>query len=141
MGSNASIHLQKDEIKAIEEDTGIIKSLLSKMIHLLTIFNVLNLIGFNENQIKRLYSRFKNLDRNDSGYLNRESFISIPELHVNPLRDRIIEVLIDDNGENGQLNFRQFAKVLSTFRRRKDNQSKADKLKFLFRVITCDYNF
>ena len=103
-------------------------------------FHRSNLQGFNENQIKRLYSRFKNLDRNDSGYLNRESFISIPELHVNPLRDRIIEVLIDDNGENGQLNFRQFAKVLSTFRRNKDNQSKEDKRKFLFRVLNYHSN-
>jgi Ca2+-binding EF-hand superfamily protein len=43
-------------------------------------------------------------------------------------------VLIDDNGTDGKLNFKQFAKVLSTFRRTKDSESKLKKLKFLFRV-------
>ena len=76
MGSNASMQLQKEEIEEISTET-----------------------GFNQKQVKRLYSRFASLDKNSSGYLDKQDFIRIPELHVNPLRDRIIEVLIDDNGK------------------------------------------
>ena len=75
MGSNASMQLQKDELDEICSDT-----------------------GFSPKQVKRLYSRFTTLDRDNTGYLDRQDFVRIPELHVNPLRDRIIEVLIDDNG-------------------------------------------
>ena len=75
MGSNSSMQLQKDELDEICSDT-----------------------GFSPKQVKRLYSRFTTLDRDNTGYLDRQDFVRIPELHVNPLRDRIIEVLIDDNG-------------------------------------------
>jgi Ca2+-binding EF-hand superfamily protein len=97
--------------------------------------------GFTANQIKRLYSRFTNLDKNNNGYLNKESFSRIPELHINPLRDRILEVLIDDNGEDGKLNFKQFARVLATFRRTKDIDLKEKKLKFLFSVCSLVFFF
>lgn len=75
MGSNASMQLQKEDIDEISKET-----------------------GFNQKQVMRLYSRFASLDKNNRGYLDKQDFIRIPELHVNPLRDRIIEVLIDDNG-------------------------------------------
>lgn len=75
MGSNASIVLQKDEVEEIVKET-----------------------GFSAKQVKRLYSRFTSLDKDNTGYLDKQDFVRIPELHVNPLRDRIIEVLLDDNG-------------------------------------------
>lgn len=114
MGSNSSMLLQKDEIQLIASET-----------------------GFTPSQIKRLYNRFTSLDKDDTGYLSKQDLLRIPELHVNPLCDRIIEVLIEDYGHEDKLNFRQFAKVFSTFRRGKsDNQgdvnSRAHKLKFLY---------
>jgi calcineurin B homologous protein 1 len=119
MGSNSSILLQKDEILLIANET-----------------------GFTPSQIKRLYNRFTSLDKDDTGYLTKQDFLRIPELHVNPLCDRIIEVLIDDNGQDNKLNFRQFAKVFSTFRRGKsgqnDSNSKENKLKFLFGIYDRD---
>jgi calcineurin B homologous protein 1 len=116
MGSNRSILLQKDEISEIATET-----------------------GFTSKQIQRLYSRFTSLDKNDTGYLSKQDFERIPELHINPLKDRIIEVLIDDNGHDEKINFRQFAKVFSTFRRGKtDSISKENKLKFLFSVYDRD---
>lgn len=116
MGSNRSILLQKDEIEEIEKDT-----------------------GFTSKQIKRLYNRFTNLDKSNSGYLTRNDFVRIPELHINPLRDRIVEVIIEDNGDDEKINFRQFVKVFSTFRRAKnDTNSKENKLKFLFSVYDRD---
>jgi Ca2+-binding EF-hand superfamily protein len=74
------------------------------------------------------------LDKDNNGFLNHEAFTRIPELHVNPMRDRIIEVLIVDYGHDGKLNFKQFAKGLSVFRRSKEPSDKELKLKFLFRV-------
>lgn len=43
------------------------------------------------NQIVRLYSRFINLDKRGQGYLDREDFLRIPELAINPLGDRIVD--------------------------------------------------
>jgi calcineurin B homologous protein 1 len=119
MGSNSSILLQRDEIELIAQET-----------------------GFTANQVRRLYNRFTSLDKDNTGYLNKQDFLRIPELHVNPLCDRIIEVLIDDNGQDGKLNFKQFAKVFSTFRKARDGQndfnSKENKLKFLFSIYDRD---
>ena len=116
MGSNRSILLQKEEIQAIASET-----------------------GFSAKQITRLYSRFTSLDKKNLGYLSKEDFARIPELHINPLRDRIIDVIVDDNGHDEKINFKQFAKVFSTFRRDKtDDVSKDNKLKFLFSVYDRD---
>lgn len=103
--------------------------------------------GFTQNQIKRLYSRFTSMDKDTKGYLTRQDFLLIPELHVNPLRDRIIDVLIDDYGSADKINFRQFARVFSTFRRShgksnaensEETNSKEKKLKFLFKMYDRD---
>lgn len=129
MGSNASILLQKEEIDEIVKET-----------------------GFTSNQVKRLYNRFTNLDKDETGYLSKSILTRIPELHVNPLRDRIIEVLINDYGSDGKLNFRQFAKVLATFRRKTasstsshhhhddmhEPNSRENKLRFIFDVYDRD---
>jgi Ca2+-binding EF-hand superfamily protein len=116
MGSNRSILLQKDEIQEISAET-----------------------GFSPKQITRLYCRFTSLDKKNLSYLTKEDFVRIPELHINPLRDRIIDVIVDDNGSNDRINFKQFAKLFSTFRRGKtDNVSKDNKLKFLFSVYDRD---
>ena len=118
MGSNSSLLLQKEDIQIIAEET-----------------------GFNPSQIKRLYNRFHSLDKGDTGVLTKNDLLLIPELHVNPLCDRIIEVLIDDHGREGKLNFRQFVQVFATFRRGKSNNptnSKVNKLRFLFNVYDRD---
>lgn len=122
MGSNSSL-LQKEEIDEIAKDT-----------------------GFTSNQIKRLYNRFISLDKDNTGYLTKNTLTRIPELHINPLRDRIIEVLISDYGTEKKLNFKQFAKVLSIFRRRVHAEmtqqqlqnSRESKLKFIFDIYDRD---
>lgn len=121
MGTGSSALLQKTEIEQIANET-----------------------GFSSGQIKRLYNRFKSLDKEQQGYLTKSALTGIPELHVSPLRDRIIDVLINDYGSDNTLNFRQFAKVLSTFRRKNspsDNvgpHSRENKLRFVFSVYDRD---
>jgi len=53
--------------------------------------------------------------------LDREDFLRIPELAINPLGDRIVDAFFTDHGVNdpetdARINFRQFVKVLAHFR-------------------------
>lgn len=79
----------------------------------------MNLIKFTvtANQIERLYSRFTSLDRGDLGTLSREDLLRIPELAINPLGERIVDLFHMDSGNNcDRINFLQFMRVLSKFR-------------------------
>lgn len=129
MGSNYSTMLNKEEISEITDST-----------------------GFSAAQVKRLYNRFTALDKENKGYLTKQDFIMIPELHVNPLRDRVIAVLLEDHGQEEKINFKQFAQVFATFRRGEHSHSHAQssqlippnskekKLKFIFSVYDRDGN-
>lgn len=88
------------------------------------------------NQIERLYSRFTALDRNDCGTLSKDDLLRIPEIAINPLGARIVDLFFQaDNGTTHErVNFRQFLHVLAHFRPIKDNKenklnSREEKLK------------
>uniref|UniRef100_A0A1I8EF91 EF-hand domain-containing protein n=1 Tax=Wuchereria bancrofti TaxID=6293 RepID=A0A1I8EF91_WUCBA len=69
------------------------------------------------NQIVRLYSRFLSLDKQGRGYLDRDDFLRIPELAINPLGDRIVDAFFTETEDLGQkINFREFIRVLAHFR-------------------------
>lgn len=95
MGNKNSSMLQDEEIQIISEET-----------------------GFSPAQIERLYSRFKSLDKSGiCGSLSREDFLRVPELAINPLCDRIVHMFfVDCDEDHDRINFRQFMKVLATFR-------------------------
>lgn len=95
MGNKASSMLQDEEIKVINEET-----------------------GFSPAQIERLYSRFKSLDKSGiCGTLSKQDFLRVPELAINPLCDRIVHMFfVDCDEDHDRINFRQFMKVLATFR-------------------------
>jgi len=87
------------------------------------------------------------LDLNRNGFLEREDLLSIPELNVNPLGDRIIHAFFSENPtvkETERLRFQDFAHVLAKFRPicNKDDtvklNSKRDKLLFSFRMYDLD---
>ena len=113
--------------------------------------------GFTAKQVQRLYSRFKSLDKRDCGFLTREDLLCIPEVisdhlsfeyfsslfdqvNINPLGERLIDVIMDDYGENNKINFKQFIFLLAKFRRAKVRSSTTEfntrdsKLRFLFDV-------
>ncbi|CAF0719928.1 unnamed protein product [Adineta steineri] len=115
MGSNASIMLQQEDLQNICQQT-----------------------GFTAKQVQRLYSRFKTLDKRDCGFLTREDLLCIPEVNINPLGERLIDVIMDDYGENNKINFKQFIFLLAKFRRGRVKSSTTEfntrdsKLRFLF---------
>lgn len=79
-------------------------------------------------EIERLYSRFQKLDRNGSGTLDADEFYLIPELAMNPLVPRIVQ-LFDG------VNFSQFVALLSAFG---PGASRDAKIDFAFKFYDVD---
>ena len=79
MGNSNSLklNLKEEEIRSLQEET-----------------------GFTLGQINRLYARFNKLDIDDKGYLDREDFLNIHELSINPLGDRIVHAFFSNNTNN-----------------------------------------
>ncbi|TPX56635.1 hypothetical protein PhCBS80983_g04381 [Powellomyces hirtus] len=84
---------------------------------------------FSANQIKTLYSRFKHLDKDNSGSISIEEMTAIPELAMNPLAHRVVAVF-DSDGRN-EVNFKQFVSALSVFSKQAKREQK---LSFAFKV-------
>lgn len=94
MVNKASFMLQDEEITDISEET-----------------------GFTPAQIERLYSRFTTLDKGSNGSLSRDDFLRVPELAINPLCERIVQMFFADcDDDHDRINFKQFMNVLATFR-------------------------
>lgn len=55
-------------------------------------------------EIKRLGKRFRKLDLDQSGSLSVEEFMSLPELHQNPLVQRVVDIF--DTDGNGEVDFK-----------------------------------
>eukprot|EP00750_Incisomonas_marina_P017650 INCI231.1.p1 GENE.INCI231.1~~INCI231.1.p1 ORF type:complete len:186 (+),score=39.02 INCI231.1:116-673(+) len=90
-------------------------------------------VNFNANEIQTLFSRFKKLDREQKGVINRGCLLKIPELAMNPLVDRIIQCFETD--DEGNITFTSFLTCLSQLSRR---GSLKDKLDVAFRVYDID---
>jgi len=138
MGNNQAVQLPKPEIDQIVQST-----------------------NFTSNQVARLFERFQRLDKNQSGYLTKEDFLRIPELAINPLADRIIEMFLtqpkNENDTNDeaieihkhssnpdQVNFFDFCAMLSNFKTKYNSgghaapEAKTAKLNFLFKMYDHD---
>jgi serine/threonine-protein phosphatase 2B regulatory subunit len=79
-------------------------------------------------EIKTLYKRFQKLDRNQSGTLEADELMMIPELAMNPLVPRIVAVF-------DTVNFRQFVNNLAVFGPNGTPDAKVD---FAFRIYDVD---
>lgn len=84
-------------------------------------------------EIERLRKRFMKLDRDSSGSIDKDEFMSIPGVSANPLAARIMEVFDTDN--SGDVDFQEFITGLSIFSGR---GSKDDKLNFAFKIYDID---
>lgn len=79
-------------------------------------------------QVKRLYSRFQKLDPQQSGTLDAQVLMMIPELAMNPLHPRLVAIFENNN-------FREFVSNVSAFNGDADDKRKAD---FAFKVYDID---
>ena len=103
---------------------------------------------FDPDEIARLGKRFKKLDLDNSGSLSVDEFmrlvyffifeliktniilfnrkinqyLSLPELHQNPLVQRVIEIFDQDG--NGEVDFKEFIEGVSQFSVKGDKDSK-----------------
>merc|ERR1712168_357587 len=53
-----------------------------------------NNTNFTHKQIYNLHKRFSDLDQDQDGILEKEDFLKIRELEINPLREKIINMFI-----------------------------------------------
>eukprot|EP00658_Telonema_sp_P-2_P065868 TRINITY_DN5501_c0_g1_i7.p1 TRINITY_DN5501_c0_g1~~TRINITY_DN5501_c0_g1_i7.p1 ORF type:complete len:200 (-),score=46.10 TRINITY_DN5501_c0_g1_i7:7-606(-) len=91
--------------------------------------------SFSEDDINRLYARFKVLNvNNENGKLSREVLLEIPEFAVQPLVARVLSDSLAVTGGDG-VSFEEFVKVLDVF---SPSGSNAAKLDLLFGVIDHD---
>ena len=101
---------------------------------------------FEPDEIARLGKRFKKLDLDNSGSLSVDEFMryltflsilfteksSLPELHQNPLVQRVIEIFDQDG--NGEVDFIEFIEGVSQFSVKGDKDSK-------LKCELCFYDF
>lgn len=79
-------------------------------------------------EIESLYKRFRTLDRGRKGYISGDEFLSIPELSINPIAQRIVRVF-------ESVNFKDFIRLLAPF----SGKAPRDlKLKGMFTVFDID---
>ncbi|CAO3680964.1 unnamed protein product [Umbelopsis ramanniana] len=95
--------------------------------------DMVNSSNFSAEEIQRLYKRFMKLDKDNNGSIDREEFLSIPQIANNPLASRMIAIFDEDGG--GDVDFKEFIKGLSAFSA-KGNQR--EKLEFAFKVYDMD---
>jgi len=89
--------------------------------------------NFNQQELDRLRKRFMKLDADQSGSIDRDEFLQIPQIANNPLASRMIAIFDDDCG--GTVDFEEFVGGLSAFSSRGGRE---EKLRFAFKVYDID---
>ncbi|KAA8915739.1 hypothetical protein TRICI_002121 [Trichomonascus ciferrii] len=89
--------------------------------------------NFDREEVDRLLKRFIKLDKDNSGTIDRDEFLSIPAISTNPLASRLIEIFDEDG--NGTVDFEEFITGLSAF---SSKGQKEEKLRFAFKVYDID---
>ena len=89
---------------------------------------------FSKEELKILYENFVGLDANETGQLEYDDLLSVPELSKNPILKRVIRIF--DLNDDGKLSFYEFINGLSIFA---DNLSdNYTKLEFVFKIYDND---
>jgi len=100
--------------------------------------------GFSVAQVNKLYHRFTQLDKEDKGHLSRDDLMAIPELAINPLADRIVDLFLPQHSQgadSSQCTFLKFCEILAHFRptnsktKERDPNSRMEKTKLVFEVF------
>jgi len=121
MGGKISVQLSPDESAEVAQKT-----------------------GFSVGQVNKLYHRFTQLDKEDKGHLSRDDLMAIPELAINPLAERIVDLFLPQHSQSleaTQCTFMKFCEILAHFRptnsktKEKDPNSRTGKTKLVFDVF------
>ncbi|KAG7007990.1 hypothetical protein G7Y79_00007g021150 [Physcia stellaris] len=88
---------------------------------------------FDRDEVDRLRKRFMKLDKDKSGTIERDEFLSLPQVSSNPLATRMIAIFDEDGG--GDVDFQEFVSGLSAF---SSKGNKEEKLHFAFKVYDID---
>ncbi|KAI5147583.1 serine/threonine-protein phosphatase 2B regulatory subunit [Nematocida ausubeli] len=83
-------------------------------------------------QIKLLYTRFKELDKEEIGRIFVDQLLCIPEISINPFGERVIRKICD---EDGKIDFNGFVSAATIFSKYSTNE---EKVKFFFDLISVD---
>ncbi|CAG9464146.1 unnamed protein product [Pedinophyceae sp. YPF-701] len=83
---------------------------------------------FSQSEILSLYARFKKLDMKSKGYLSKDEIEKIPEVSINPLSQRLVNLFAG-------VNFKEYARLLSAFSAKASRQAK---IAFMFQVYDVD---
>ena len=89
--------------------------------------------NFSIEEIDRLRKRFMKLDKDESGQIDKQEFLSIPGISSNPLATRLMDVF--DKDGDGSIDFEEFITGLSAFSGKSDN---LNKLRFAFNIYDID---
>ncbi|THY35693.1 calcineurin regulatory beta sub-unit [Aureobasidium pullulans] len=89
--------------------------------------------GIDRDEVDRLRKRFMKLDKDNSGTIERDEFLSLPQVSSNPLATRMIAIFDEDGG--GDVDFQEFVSGLSAF---SSKGNKEEKLRFAFKVYDID---
>ena len=71
--------------------------------------------------------------QDNSGTIERDEFLALPQVSTNPLATRMIAIFDEDGG--GDVDFREFVSGLSAF---SSKGNKEEKLRFAFKVYDID---
>jgi serine/threonine-protein phosphatase 2B regulatory subunit len=85
-----------------------------------------------QNPIKTM-NVFANTSQDNSGTIERDEFLALPQISSNPLATRMIAIFDEDGG--GDVDFQEFVSGLSAF---SSKGNKEEKLRFAFRVYDID---
>ncbi|CAG9999871.1 unnamed protein product [Clonostachys byssicola] len=98
--------------------------------------NIVQGSNFDREEVDRLRKRFMKLDRDNSGTIEREEFLSLPQISSNPLATRVASMIaIFDEDGGGDVDFEEFVSGLSAFSAK---GNKEQKLQFAFKVYDID---
>ncbi|KAF7117507.1 hypothetical protein CNMCM5793_006529 [Aspergillus hiratsukae] len=95
--------------------------------------NIVSASNFDRDEVDRLRKRFMKLDKDASGTIDRDEFLSLPQVSSNPLATRMIAIFDEDGG--GDVDFQEFVSGLSAF---SSKGNKEEKLRFAFKVYDID---
>ncbi|PGH04774.1 calcineurin subunit B [Helicocarpus griseus UAMH5409] len=94
--------------------------------------SIVSASNFNRDEVDRLRKRFMKLDKDNSGTIERDEFLSLPQVSSNPLATRMIAIFDEDGGD---VDFQEFVSGLSAF---SSKGNKEEKLRFAFKVYDID---